>query len=114
MKTIAKKTVTLIQIVILTFCIVGCSKSPEAAIESVLNQCAQNTQKVNNSDMSAAQAAQFLASQMQKMDTSDCPPEFRAAFQQHINAWRDASGYFAQNTPLNAFLEGFLEKHNDT
>ena len=107
MKTIATKTVTLIQIAILTFCVGGCSKSPKDAIESVLNQCAQNSQKVNNSNMSAAQTAQFLASEMQKMDTSNCPSDFRTAFQQHINAWRDASGYFAQNTPLNTFLEGF-------
>lgn len=106
MKTIALKTATLIQVVILTLCIGGCSKSPENAIESVLKKCAQNTEKVNDSNMSAAQAAQYLASEMQKMDTSDCPPEFRAAFQQHINAWRDASGYFAQNTGLNAFFEG--------
>lgn len=57
--------------------------------------------------MSAAQAASFLASEMQKMDTRNCPPEFRVVFQQHINAWRDASGAFAQNTTLNNFLEGF-------
>lgn len=107
MKAFALKIANLIQVILMTLCLGGCSKSPGSAIETVLNQCAQITQTANNSNMSVAQAAQFLAGEMQKMDTRACPPEFRSAFQQHINAWRDASGYFAQDTDLNAFFEGF-------
>lgn len=77
------------QVMMFAFCIIGCSRAPESAIEKILNECAKNTEIVNNSDMSDYEAAQFLASEMQKMDTRDCPPEFREVFQQHINAWRD-------------------------
>lgn len=85
----------------------ACSRSPDQAIEAVLNRCAQNSQTVNRSEMSAAQAAEFLADEMQKIDTRGCPQDFRVAFQQHINAWRGASPAFSQNTGLNAFMEGF-------
>lgn len=91
----------------LALLLAGCSKSPDKAIESVLNRCAKKTEEVNASTISAAEAALFLAEEMQKMDTRNCPPDFRVAFQQHINAWRDASGAFSQNTGLNAFLESF-------
>lgn len=99
------------QIIIASLFISSCSKSSDDAIESVLNDCADKSAYVNNSAMSAAKAAQYIALEMQKIDTGDCPPEFRTAFQQHINAWRNASGYFAQNTPLNAFLEGYAAGH---
>jgi len=84
MTAIAKSTAIYIHLLIFPFLFVGCSPSPDRAIEKVLNQCAKNTAKVNGSNISAAQAASFLASEMQKMDTRNCPPEFRAAFQQHI------------------------------
>ncbi len=56
--------------------------------------------------MSAANAAKYLSGEMQKMDTRACPPEFRLAFQQHINAWRDGSTLFARDKTLRSFLEG--------
>lgn len=86
----------------------GCSKTPAGAIEGVLNGCAADTEKVNRSNMSAAEAARRLALKWQTIDTRDCPRDFRVAFQEHINAWRTASGYFAQDTNLNAFLEGLV------
>lgn len=91
----------------LSFLCMSCSPSPGNAIERVLNQCAKNTAYVNSSNMNAAQAADYLASSMQSIDVRNCPQDFRIAFQEHINAWRQASGVFAQNTPLNSFLEGF-------
>ena len=106
MKTISS-ILAAIQICLFAIILGGCSPSPSSAIEKVLNDCAKNTHRVNNSNMSSAQAAAFLASEMQKMDTRNCPPEFRVAFQRHINAWREAAGAFSQNTLLNSFLEGF-------
>ena len=85
----------------------GCSRSPSSAIEHVLNKCANDAKFVNQSTMSSAQAATYLADEWQKTDTRDCPPEFREAFQEHVNAWREASTCFSEDTPLNAFLEGF-------
>lgn len=90
MNTITKQITILAQITLLALCITGCSKSPESAIERVLEDCAKNSEIVNDSNMSGFEAARFLASEMQKMDTRDCPPEFREVFQQHINAWRSA------------------------
>jgi hypothetical protein len=109
MNTIARKSIPFMQIglMLLLLFIGGCSTSPDRAIERILNECAEVTAEVNKSNMSAAQSADYIASRFQKMDTRNCPPEFRVAFQHHINAWREASVYLAQNTPLNSFLEGF-------
>ena len=85
----------------------GCSKSPDRAIEDVLNQCAELSGEVNTLQLPAPMAADYLVSGMQKIDTRDCPPEFREAFQGHINAWHNAASHFANNTALNSVLEGF-------
>jgi hypothetical protein len=106
MKNIATKALIVIMIAGLLIKVGKFFPSSASAIETILNQCAMNSQRVNNSSMSAAQAAEFFSNEMQKMDTRNCPPEFRVAFQNHINAWRDAAGAFAQNTPLNAFWKG--------
>lgn len=91
----------------LTLALLGCGRSPETAIESVLNRCARLSDQVNRSQAKPGEAAAFLAASMQDIDTRACPPEFRLAFQQHINAWREAAPYFAQDTGLNAFIDGF-------
>lgn len=57
--------------------------------------------------------ATFIAREFQKIDASDCPADFRVAFQEHINAWERAAPYFAADTPLNAFLEGFYSGYFD-
>jgi hypothetical protein len=98
---------TLANVALLSLVLVGCSKTADRAIEDVLNRCARITKHVNSSKMSAAEAATYIANEDQKIDLRDCPPEFRVAFQQHINAWRQAAPYFAQDTGLAAFLEGF-------
>ena len=84
----------------------GCARKPASAIEATLNKCAQLSQTVNASKMNSAQAATYLATEMQKIDVRGCPEDFRVAFQQHINAWREAAPYLSQNTTLNAVLEG--------
>ena len=93
-------------IAMVTSLVSGCSKSPARAIERVLNNCAGQTEEINRSKMSAAQAALELARRMQAMDTRSCPADFRVAFQEHINAWRNAAEYFSADTGLNAFFEG--------
>lgn len=90
-----------------TFAMCNCSRGPGGEIETVLNKCAQYTQQVNASKMSAAESALFFADKMQAIDTRGCPQDFRIAFQQHINAWRDAAPAYSQNTTLNVFLEAF-------
>src|SRR5690349_7619577 len=58
----------------------GCSQTP-SAVEDLLNQCAANSKRVNTSGMEPGQAARFIVTQMEGMNTRDCPAEFRAAFQ---------------------------------
>lgn len=84
----------------------GCDQTPAGSIERVLNRCAKLSAKVNASEMTAGEAADYLAREMQKIDTRNCPAEFRTTFQEHANAWRNAAPWFAANTPLTGFLEG--------
>lgn len=41
------------------------------------------------------------------MDVQACPPEFRVAFQKHVDAWFGAAKVFSKDTNFNAFMEGF-------
>ncbi len=93
----------------------GWGGSPEAAaIEKVLNQdqalCLEAKSKFPNS---AAQATRHVAERMQQIDTSRCPPEFRLAFQQHVNAWRQSVPYIQADTPVTAFFEGLYAGATD-
>lgn len=56
----------------------------------------------------AAKQSRFIASELQKIDTQGCPPEFRLAFQRNIDAWETAVPYFEANNPGTHFLEGFF------
>jgi hypothetical protein len=52
--------------------------------------------------------SKFIAAELQKIDTRDCPPDFRVAFQQNVEAWEVAIPYFEADNPGTSFLEGFL------
>jgi hypothetical protein len=56
-----------------------------------------------------------MAEQLSKIDTSNCPNDFRAAYQEHINAWknwaraiRHLEQFAARNNDPNAQMEDFL------
>ena len=80
--------------------------APSRAIEHVLNECEDISKEVNAPFTSPGQIAQNLARRAQAIDTRDCPQDFRVAFQEHINAWREAAPYLEQDTGLTSFLEG--------
>lgn len=61
----------------------------------------------------AAQATRYIAEKMQRIDITRCPPEFRLAFQQHVNAWAQAAPYIQADTPLSAFFEGLYAGATD-
>lgn len=61
----------------------------------------------------AAQATRHIAERMQRIDITRCPPEFRLAFQQHVNAWAQAAPYIQADTPLSAFFEGLYAGATD-
>lgn len=79
-----------------------------AAIEKVLKEDKRVFEDGQRYRVNPAEQAEYIASHIQKIDTTGCPPEFRLAFQRHVNAWERSVPYIAANTPLNAFLEGFF------
>ena len=85
-------------------------RSQADAIEAVLNKCAKYSTHVNQSNLGAGDKAAYLADQMQSLDTRDCPPDFRQAFQAHILAWRDAASALANNTPENRYFAGTVSE----
>lgn len=93
---------------LLLLCLLAGCGGPASEIEGVLNRCTEISAEVNRSTMTSAQAASFVATEFQKIDTRDCPEDFRRAFQAHINAWTAASHTFQANVPLASFLEGFV------
>ncbi len=54
----------------------------------------------------ATRQSRFIASELQKVDTRECPPEFRVAYQSNVEAWEIAIPYFEADNPLTSFLEG--------
>ena len=84
---------------------VACSRTPVGSIEHVLNECAEISNAASQEQGSAAKAG-YVADHFQALDTSGCPMDFRAAFQAHVNAWRQAQMAFANNTLTNNFVEG--------
>ena len=86
----------------------GCSRSPASRIEKVLNQSAEVSKKAGALSADPARQAAAVADGFQAIDASGCPPDFRVAFQQHINCWRQAQSAFAGNTLGNNIAEGFV------
>lgn len=86
--------------------VTSCSKSPANAITDVLEECANIGHKARAYTDPGSQA-DFVARSFQAVDVSDCPADFRMAFQAHVNAWQNSVSALANNTAGNAFLEGF-------
>lgn len=86
----------------------GLTGNPEAAaIEKVLKRDTAIVREAKTRfPNDAAAGTHYVAEQMQRIDTSNCPAEFRLAFQQHVNAWHQSIPYVQADTPLNAFFEG--------
>ncbi len=86
--------------------ITGCNRSPAGRIETVLNRCAEISKKASAMQADNSVKAGFVADEFQSLDVTGCPPDFRAAFQEHINAWRQAQSAYANNTVVNNVAEG--------
>lgn len=54
----------------------------------------------------ATRQSRFISSELQKVDTRACPPEFRVAYQRNVEAWEIAVPYFQADNPMTSFLEG--------
>jgi len=55
-----------------------------------------------------ARQSRFIASELQKVDTRGCPPEFRVAYQRNVDAWEIAIPYLEANNPETWLLETFF------
>ena len=96
-----KKLLLLFVIAVITgISFTGCNKSSKnnsaqkqqeiykQAIQKVLD-CDAMTGKVDNSDLDAYyRSTENKVQNMQKIDLSQCPPEFQTAFIDHISAWQ--------------------------
>ncbi len=80
-----------------------------AAIERVFEKSSKVVQAAKSKypDDSTARTTYF-ARELQKIDTRECPADFRVAFQDHIQAWNTAIPYFASDNFLTAVFEGFV------
>ena len=88
----------------------GSSRNPEAAaIEKVLKQRNHVYQDaVKNFGGSLADVALHFARELQKIDTRDCPAEFRVAYQDMVTAWEISIPYLAADTPVTLVFEGVV------
>jgi len=66
-------------------------RSPAREIQSVLNQCAEIAKKASALNINPAAKDGYVADGFQAIDATRCPQDFRVAFQEHINAWRNAA-----------------------
>lgn len=91
----------------LSFFQVSCSRSPADAITEVLEASASVSKKASAFGTYGEQA-KFVADSFQTIDVTDCPADFRMAYQEHILAWRAAIPAFEANTGTAAFGEGVV------
>lgn len=109
MNLLLRTVVTIIALSIL----VACSKSDGDRITDVLNQCAQTSHKAAALNSSPGAQANYIAAEAQKVDVTKCPPDFRMAFQAHVNAWLQAVPYLANNNLGTSLLEGLAAGATD-
>ncbi len=77
-------------------------------ITKVLTRCVEISHRAARYNGNPGGQANFIATEFQKIDVSNCPPDFRTAFQAHIFAWQEAAPALANDTLGNNFLEGML------
>jgi hypothetical protein len=104
MKTVIRTFIAICALSILT----ACGKSEAERITAILNQCAQFSHNAATLKDNRGAQADYLARSFQSMDVSQCPADFRMAFQAHIFAWQQAAPYLSNDTLANAFFEGLL------
>lgn len=83
--------------------LVACGNSDADNITDVLTRCAQISEKP--AGFSPGLKAKIVAEAFQNMDVSRCPPDFRAAFREHVFAWQQAAPYFANENVATSIFE---------
>ena len=94
------------------FFVVGCGASDpkpnKAAILRVLQAdkelgAKRDTLSPNATPSQIAQAIREYCSNLERLDMSDCPADFRVAYRHHMGAWREAE------TSIRQLPDGFME-----
>jgi hypothetical protein len=93
----------------------GCFSGGSEAnrITKVLNRCVEISRRAAQYNANPGVQANFVAAEFQKIDLSNCPQDFRMAFQAHIFAWQKAAPALANNSLGTNFLEGVLAGTTD-
>lgn len=96
---------TLVAFILLI--LIGCNSDSGGAITRVLDQCAEISRRAVPYNNRPGAQADFIAREFQKLNVTNCPADFRMAFQAHISAWQQAAPIFEDDNVGTAFLEGF-------
>lgn len=80
--------------------------SDASRITNVLEQCAKISHRAAIYKGNPGAMADFISTEFQKIDVTQCPPEFREAYQAHVFAWQQAAPALGNNTVGTAFIEG--------
>jgi hypothetical protein len=92
-KTIFRLVISTVTILIIVLIIgIRFGSTEKKAIEAVIAKDRAISESIGT-PRSISEAKKSLASmveQMQQIDLSDCPEDFRVAYQKHINAWTNA------------------------
>ena len=85
----------------------GIFSSDARAIEAVFKEDATTQFDLPQDNR---QAVQLIVARMRAIDTSDCPGDFRAAYERHIHAWEGMRDQILSepNGFLDSLLTGFI------
>lgn len=103
------RAIVLIVLVVVCFLVfkAGIFSSDARAIEAVFKEDATTQFDLPQDNR---QAVQLIVARMRAIDTSDCPGDFRAAYERHIHAWEGMRDQILSepNEFLDSLLTGFI------
>lgn len=103
------RAIVLIVLVVVCFLVfkAGIFSSDARAIEAVFKEDATTQFDLPQDNR---QAVQLIVARMRAIDTSDCPGDFRAAYERHIHAWEGMRDQILSepNGFLDSLLTGFI------
>jgi hypothetical protein len=99
--------------IVVTFLIAACGRSDADNISRVLEQCAATSKRAAVYNNNPGVQANFVARESANVDVSNCPQDFRMAFQAHVFAWQQAAPVIANNNLGTALIEGLAAGATD-
>lgn len=96
-------SVSSIFVAFFALCICSCTESPEDGVQRVLDENTALLAKFEKSSSPGMEALTTYVTGLSRIDMESCPPDFREAFQAHVNAW------MGTHTELSNQPDGFWE-----